>query len=121
MSSKLSIDANQSFKVELIKSNRLIKVSMFMSIDEFERDMLSNGEFRNNIAFTEIHKCNADNCNKKYALIAGKEELGRYCYECSSAEAGKGYYCEDCYNDNMTEKCQPNRYGEDWFCNKCAK
>lgn len=120
MSSKLSIDANKLFQIELIRSNKLIKVSMFMSVDEFEKDMLSNSEFRNHIAFTEIHKCNTDDCDQKYALIAGKCELGRYCYECSSTETGKGYYCEDCYKDNMTETFIPQRYDGEWFCNKCV-
>ena len=117
LQSRLSIDADQLFQIEFIERNKLIKVSMFMDIDEFERDMLSNDIVKHNIAFTEIHKCNADNCNKKYALIVGKYELGKYCYECSSSETGNGYYCNDCYTNNGSFK--NIRQIEDWFCYKC--
>lgn len=116
---RLSIDPHQHFHLELIRPRNLIKVSMMMSIDEFENDMLSNSEFRNSISYTEIQKCKADNCTKKYVLLNGRDELGGYCFNCCDPETGEGYYCENCCKTNMVNRFEPKRHCYEWYCNKC--
>jgi hypothetical protein len=101
--------------VEMVGKN--VKVSLVMSIDEFEKDIWANEYVRWRMAHCEFHDCMS--CDGRYSLIAGKHEFGEECYECSSSETGKGFYCENCCKTHMTPKKDDGFHR--WICNSCAE
>lgn len=115
----ITVDAKNIRKVSLL-DKRLVKVSMILDLDEFKDQIWSNNFVKWSLPHCDVQKCNSENCNENYALIGGKDEAGKYCFNCANDETGKGYYCFKCSPKKL--KLGPNDSNvlfPEYFCIEC--